>query len=98
MSNDSDDIRAQAEKHLRNQRQFWSSTITLVIVFLIITAVWALTSNWHGYFWPMWPGIAFAIAIAFHALNVYGPLGRPISSDAIDAEVRRRGGDPRTGA
>ena len=89
-----DDIRAHAEKRVKARQQFWSSSITLVVVFLIIVVVWGVSSNWHGYFWPMWPAIGFAIAIVFHALNVYGPLGQPVTKNAIDREVRRLGGDP----
>jgi len=94
----SDDIRAHAEKRIKNRRQFWSSSITLVVVFLIILVVWFVTSGGHGYFWPLWPGIAFAIAIVFHALNVFGPLGQPVTKDAIDREVRKLGGDSGTSA
>jgi len=89
-----DDIRTHAERRIKARRQFWSSSATLVVVFLILILIWFVTSGGHGYFWPMWPAIGFAIAIVFHALNVFGPLGRPITKDAIDREVRRLGGDP----
>lgn len=93
-----DDIRAHAAKRIQARRQFWSSSITLVVVFLILVAIWFVTSGGNGYFWPMWPAIGFVIAIIFHALNVFGPLGQPVTKDAIDREVRKLGGDPNASA
>jgi len=89
-----DDIRAHAEKRIKARRQFWSSSITLVVIFLILLLIWFVTTGGRGYFWPLWPAIGFAIAIVFHALNVFGPLGQPVTKDAIDREVRKLGGDP----
>ena len=98
MSADSENIRHQAEKRVRNRRQFWGSVGSMVVLFVIFVLVWGLTSDWSGYFWPMWPGVAFVIAILFQALSVYGPLGRPISQQQIDDEVRRMGGDTNSGS
>jgi hypothetical protein len=97
MTAESGNIRDEAEKRLKNRRQFWGSVGSMVAVFLVLVVVWGLTSSWSGYFWPMWPGFGFAIAIVFQALSVFGPLGRPISQRQIDDEVRRMGGDANSG-
>jgi len=88
------DLRAHAEKRLKDRRQFWATAITLVAIFVVLTLIWGVTSGWDGYFWPMWPGVGFIIAIIFTGIQVFSPLSKPISEDAIDREVRRLGGDP----
>jgi len=94
-----EDLRTHAAKRIKDRRQFWTSSITLVVVFAILVVIWAATSGGSSssYFWPMWPGIAFAIAIVFHAIQVFSPISKPISDAAIDAEVRKLGGDPDAG-
>lgn len=94
-----DDLRTHAAKRIKDRRQFWTTAITLVVVFAVLVVVWGATSGWSSstYFWPMWPGIAFAIAIVFQAISVFSPLSKPISDSAIDAEVRKLGGDPDAG-
>ena len=58
----------------------------MVNIFLI--GVWYFTSGRHTYFWPIWPMLGLAIALAFAGLNAYGPSSR-ITESAIDAEVER---------
>jgi len=49
----------------------------------MLVAIWALT-NFGGYFWPVWPMLAWGIGLASHAFSVYGPR-------ADEDEPRRRG-------
>lgn len=82
-----EDIRRVARKSLKAKADFKSFLGVAIIVSLIVTGVWFLTGA-EGYFWPAWPMLGLAIAVAFAGLNAYGPSSR-ITESAIDAEVAR---------
>jgi uncharacterized protein DUF1707/2TM domain-containing protein len=42
------------------------------LIAAMLVAIWALT-NFGGYFWPVWPILGFAIALAWQAFALYGP-------------------------
>jgi signal transduction histidine kinase len=44
---------------------------------VFFTLIWAVTS--HGYFWPVWPILGFALAIAIRAVRDFAQRGRRIS-------------------
>ncbi|HET8528026.1 MAG TPA: sensor domain-containing protein [Gaiellaceae bacterium] len=81
-----------------------AGTLGVVAVFLV--AAWAVTSR--GYFWPMWPIIAFVLTAGAHALAVRrGALERRIdvlettragAVDAAESELRRIERDLHDGA
>lgn len=83
----SDDIRDAARKSLKAKNEFKTFFGVAIIVSLIVTAVWYFSGN-HDYFWPMWPMLGLAIALAFSGFNAYGPNSH-ISESAIDSEVER---------
>ena len=83
-----DDIRRAARKSLKAKAEFKNFIGVAVIVSLIVTGVWFLTTGGTGYFWPIWPMLGLGIALAFSGLNAYGPSSR-ITEAAIDAEVER---------
>ena len=83
-----DELRTAARKSLKAKAEFKNFVGVAVIVSLIVTGVWFLTTGGDGYFWPIWPMLGLAIALAFAGLNAYGPSSR-ISEAAIDAEVER---------
>jgi hypothetical protein len=56
----------------KRQRDFLLHVATYVLVNLFLIFVWAQTSA--DYFWPVWFLVAWGVALAFHALRVYGPL------------------------
>jgi len=85
---DDDDIRNAARKSLKAKAEFKNFVAVAIIVSLIVTGVWFLTTGGTGYFWPIWPMLGLAIALAFTWLNAYGPSSR-ITESAIDAEVER---------
>lgn len=92
-SSSQEELRNAARKRIKAKRDFWSLTLTLLIVTGILNAIWFLAGdNRSEYYWPMWPMLGFAIAIFFTALNAYGPTNRPISDAEIDRELRRYDG------
>ncbi|HEU5213953.1 MAG TPA: 2TM domain-containing protein [Gaiellaceae bacterium] len=44
---------------------------------IFFTLIWAVTSR--GYFWPVWPILGLAVALAIHAVVEFGRRGRRIS-------------------
>ena len=56
----------------KRQRDFLLHLATYVLVNLFLIFVWAQTSA--DYFWPVWFLAGWGVALAFHALRVYGPL------------------------
>jgi signal transduction histidine kinase len=81
---------------------------TLGVVALFLVAVWAVTMP-GGYFWPMWPILAFVLTVGAHALAVRrrSPLEERIdvlettragAVDAAESELRRIERDLHDGA
>ncbi|MBX3094344.1 MAG: 2TM domain-containing protein [Cryobacterium sp.] len=82
-----DDIRDVARKSLKAKTDFKIFFGVAIIVSLIVTGVWFLSGR-SDYFWPIWPMLGLAIALAFSGFNAYGPSSH-ITESAIDAEVER---------
>lgn len=83
----SDELRNAAVKRIKAKRDFWRMAGVFVIVWAILTAIWAMSGG--GYFWPMWAIFGMGIALAFSALAAYGPSSRPPSEQEINDEMRR---------
>ncbi len=76
-----------------------------VVLLGFLVAVWAITT--HGYFWPIWPGLALALLAAVHAAVVYGRRAhrierleesRAAAVDVQESELRRIERDLHDGA
>lgn len=90
----SDTDRDIARQRIKRRRDFFATTITLIVIELLLIGIWWFTGA-PRYFWPVWPAIGFAIAIVFSGLNAYGVLNREVTDGDVDAEVdrmRRRNG------
>jgi signal transduction histidine kinase len=70
-----------------------------------LVAVWALTG--HGYFWPIWPLLGFAVLLIFHAVVLFGrhkhridvlETSRAGAVDVQEADLRRIERDLHDGA
>ena len=84
---DNDSLRAAAEKRLRDQRNFWRTLGSFVIVWIILTAIWWLSGG--GYFWPVWAMFGMGIALLFIGWNAYGPRERQPSEQRIQDEMKK---------
>jgi hypothetical protein len=56
----------------KRRRDFVLHLATYVLINLFLIFVWTQTNG--GTFWPMWILAGWGVALAFHALRVYGPL------------------------
>lgn len=82
-----DALHAAAEKRLKDQAGFWRLLGVFVIVWLILTAVWALSGM--GYFWPVWAIFGMSIALLFVGWSAFGPRQSPPSEERIRQEMTR---------
>jgi hypothetical protein len=85
----SDAERKIARKRVKARRDFAGTLVSLVIIDAVLIVIWFVTTGGHGYFWPLWPSIGFAIAIVFSGLNAFGLLNRDVTENDIDAELDR---------
>ncbi|MFC5503212.1 2TM domain-containing protein [Lysinimonas soli] len=79
-----------ARKRIKARREFWSMLAIFIVISLLLTAIWFMTTGGTGYFWPIWPLFGFAIATVFGALNAFGIINREVTEADIDAELERR--------
>lgn len=83
----SESLHRAAEKRLKDQAGFWRLLGVFVIVWGILTAVWALSGG--GYFWPVWAIFGMSIALLFAGWGAFGPRSKQPSEERIQAEMRR---------
>jgi hypothetical protein len=86
----SDSLRAAAVKRLKAKRDFKRTAGVFVIVWVILTGIWALSGG--GYFWPGWAIFGMGIALLFMGWGAYGPAETPPSEQQINDEMRKMGG------
>lgn len=78
--------RNQARKRLEIRRDFSWHLVTYVVVNALLVFVWAING---GGFWPIWTMVPWGIGLVFHAW--YAFVGRPITEDDVERELRRGG-------
>ena len=87
-----DELRAAAIRQLKKKADFRRVAGVFVGVWLLLTAIWALSGM--GYFWPVWAILGMSIALFFIGLDAYGtPKSAVPSETAIEREMRRLGGE-----
>lgn len=83
-------MRTAAVKRIKAKRDFWRTLGIFLIVWVILTAVWALSGG--GYFWPIWAMFGMGIALLFMAWGAFGPAEVPPSEEQINDEIRKMRG------
>lgn len=90
------DLRTAAIRQLKKKSDFKRVAAIFIGIWLLLTAIWALSGM--GYFWPIWAILGMAIALFFIGLDAYGtPKSSTPSEAAIEREMRRLGGDDARG-
>lgn len=80
------DLRAVAVERLRKKREFVQHLTVYVVVNGALNLIWLFTTP-GGFYWPMFPLLAWGIGIIFHALDVYAPAYP--SEERIQHEMSR---------
>jgi hypothetical protein len=83
-----DDPRQQAIDRLQSKRGLSTTFIGFLALSVLLVVIWLVSGR--GFFWPIFPIIGFAIAIAMQAWNVYGQ--KPITEEDIQREMRKESG------
>lgn len=83
-----DPARSRARKRLEDKRGLWTHAALYVIVNALLVGIWLL--NGGGYFWPGWVLAIWGIALVMHGWDFYWRWIRPITEEAIDAEIERQ--------
>ncbi len=93
---DPSDVRKSAENRLKQQAGFKRMFGGFVIIWIVCTAIWAISGA--GFFWPVWVFFGTGIAALYSGWAAYGPRGTGPSEQQIDAEVKKFGGDDTPGS
>ena len=80
------DLRAAALARLRKKREFLQHLTVYVVVNGTLVLIWLSTTP-GGFFWPMFPLLAWGVGIMFHGLDVYTP--EQPSEERIQREMDR---------
>ncbi len=76
--------RELALKQLKKKREFTADLFAYVVVNTFIVGIWAVTGS--GFFWPIFPILAWGMGLIFHAWDVYQ---RPPTEEQIRREMDR---------
>jgi hypothetical protein len=76
--------REQATIRLQKKRDFRAHLLAYVLVNGSLMLIWALTGS--GFFWPVFPLLAWGIGLVFHAWDIYRP---PFTEQQIQREMKR---------
>jgi uncharacterized membrane protein len=81
-----DELRQAALVTLRKKRDFHAHVFIYVMVNLLLTAIWFLTTP-GGFYWPIFPILGWGIGVFFNAWDAYSPVAP--SEERIQREMRR---------
>ena len=83
------DFHKAAKERLQAQQQFKKMMGGFVVLWLFMTAIWALSGA--GYFWPAWVIVGTIFAGAALGWRAYGPRGADSgpTEAQIDAEAKK---------
>jgi 2TM domain len=77
--------RERAIARLKQKSDFLAHLFVYMVVNAFIVAIWLATGA--GFFWPVFPMLAWGIGLVFHAWDIY--WRKPISEEQIRREMER---------
>lgn len=81
-----DPVRDRAIKRLKKRHDFMTHLLVYVLVNSFIVVIWAITNS-GGFFWPVFPIVAWGIGLVMNAWDVWHPA--EFGEDQIRQEVGR---------
>jgi hypothetical protein len=81
----SGDARRAAIERIKSRKAFWTQVWTFLATSIVLIVIWLVAGR--GFFWPIFPIIAFAIALGSQARGVFS---RGITETEIQREMNRR--------
>ena len=79
-------LREHAIKRLKKRRDFHAHLLVYAMVNAFIVLIWAMTGS-GGFFWPIFPMLAWGIGVAMNAWDVY--RGEDFAEEQIHREMER---------
>jgi hypothetical protein len=80
------DLRERAIKRIKKRRDFHTHLLVYVLVNTFLVVIWAVTDS-GGFFWPVFPIVAWGIGVVMNAWDVY--IRGELDEDEILAEMQR---------
>jgi hypothetical protein len=78
-----DVLRERAIKRLKKRRDFFGHLLIYALVNAFLVVIWAVTTDAHGFFWPVFFIVGWGIGVVMNAWDVY-------RNDEFDEEQIRR--------
>jgi len=79
-------LRERAIKRLKKRRDFSGHLLVYFLVNAFLVVIWALT-DFHGFFWPVFPIVGWGIGVVMNAWDVY--RNDEFGEDQIRREMER---------
>jgi len=79
-------LRERAIKRLKKRRDFSGHLLVYFLVNAFLVVIWALT-DFHGFFWPVFPIVGLGIGVVMNARDVY--RNDEFGEDQIRREMER---------
>jgi len=77
-------LRDKAVRQLKRKRDFRGHLLVYVLVNTFLVVIWLMTDP-HGFFWPVFPIVAWGIGVIMNAWDVYGR--QEITEEDIQREM-----------
>lgn len=85
VTSDPGDARSRAIDRLSRKRALGLQAVSFAVITVVLIVIWAASDG--GFFWPIFPVIGFALALAGQARGIWGD--RAPSEAAIQREMGR---------
>jgi hypothetical protein len=84
------DLRQLAIGRLRKRREFIQHLVVYLVVNLVLTLIWLLTTP-DGFYWPMFPLLIWGVGLVFHAVDAFSAVFSPAppAEEKIQREIGR---------
>lgn len=79
--------RQRALESLEAKADFRGHLTIYLLVMLLLTGIWAFTSGFSGFFWPIFPMMGWGLGVAIHGVSL--GWDKDPTEEEIDAEIER---------
>lgn len=79
-------LRAKAVRRIKKRHDFYGHLLVYALVNGFLVVIWAIT-GWGSFFWPIFPIVAWGIAVVLNAWDVYYRKDEFTEAE-IDREIR----------
>lgn len=77
------ELRERAIKHLKKKRDLTGHLLIYTLVNGFLVVIWAMTSGWGSFFWPVFPLVGWGIGVVANIYDVF------FGEDFTEEQIRR---------